>query len=211
MGWWWFLMFFSKNRCFLTYRGGGTSPPDPHSCCSWRWLACSLMSVRWLSDNVQEADSFCARQNFLLLCFMRDNNLHFYNLKGYISLVVSIADREENRNRQSILFFLLKVYLEDLLHFCNCSWCHITKLGYFDDAQTCFEFFDDLLVFLLQLLCCFGASFLPANLASLCSVVIITGFEAFLDGGSFVLSKLAEHSKEHREKSILAAIFVKHT
>lgn len=133
-----------------------------------------------------------------------------YSLNGHISLGVPIADREENRNRQSILFFLLKVYLEDLLHFCNCSWCHITKLGYFDDAQTCFEFFDYLLVFLLQLLCSFDAAFLSTNLASLCSIVLVAGFEAFLDGCSFVFSKLAEHSKEHREKSILAAIIIEH-
>ena len=108
------------------------------------------------------------------------------------------------------LFLWCVVDCKDSFNLCNCSWCHITKLCDFDDAQTCFELFDYLFVFLLQLLCCFGASFLPANLASLCSVVIITGFEAFLDGGSFVLCKLAEHSKEHREKSILAAIIIEH-
>ena len=133
-----------------------------------------------------------------------------YSLNGHISLGVPIADREENRNRQSILFFLLKVNLEDLLHFCNCSWCHVAKLCDFDDAQTCFEFFDYLLVFLLQLLCSFDAAFLSTNLASLCSVVIITGFETFLDGGSFVLCKLAEHSKEHREERVLCTIQIIH-
>ena len=110
-----FDVFFKKNRWFWLV-GACPPPPDPHSCCSWRWLACSLMSVRWLSDNVQKADSFRICQIFLLLCVLRDSNLHFYNLKGYISLVVPIADREENRTETGKAFysfcwrFILKIF-----------------------------------------------------------------------------------------------------
>ena len=44
------------------------------------------------------------------------------DILAWLYLLLIGKRTEQNRNKRYLLIFLLKVYLEDLLHFCNCSW-----------------------------------------------------------------------------------------